>query len=85
VSPDSGKGSNLEVTKVISLRCYFVNGVNWQTLLMKAPIQRRNGTRRRKDMSPLRISKILVREHQGLKQASLANKIFFFITKIKIC
>jgi uncharacterized protein YkwD len=26
---------------------------------MKAPIQRRNGTRQRKDMSPLRISKIL--------------------------
>jgi hypothetical protein len=44
-----------------------VNGVNWQTLLMKAPIQRRNGTRRRTDMNPLRISKILVRECQGEK------------------
>jgi uncharacterized protein YkwD len=31
---------------------------------MKAPIQRRNGTRQRKDMSPLRISKILVRQGQ---------------------
>jgi hypothetical protein len=34
---------------------------------MKVPIQRRNGTRRRKDMSPLRISKILVREGQDKK------------------
>ncbi len=52
---------------MISLRRYFVNGVNWQTLLMKAPIQRRNGTRQRKDMSPLRISKILGREGQDKK------------------